>query len=139
MLNPVRLYKALRYTNQVNAHIKRVMAERVTFGSPAFEAFFDFVEANPSVQWVMIAEFDDKRPYTRDDLKDIFVSLLAGGVRPVDIMQTFAYPDALWYLARAKKRKEGHDVIVFTLKEHWERGQKLPVEPGVYTRLTKAG
>ena len=33
--------------------------------------------------------------------------------------------------ARARRRGERHDVIVFTLREHWERGQKLPVELGV--------
>ena len=109
-------------------HIKKVLAARggaaPSFDSPAFEGFLDWLEANPSVKWEMIS--DDKRPYTRDDLKDIFAHLRAGGVRAADIMQTFAFKDARRYLARAMRRGERHDVIVFTLKEHWERGQKLP-------------
>jgi hypothetical protein len=152
-MNPITtLFHAVRYTNQLNAHIKRVLAARGPIDpaailaswrerpgspigsyldSPAFESFLDWLEANPSVKWVMISEFDDKRPYTRDDLKDIFLSLSVGGARDWDIMHTFASRSALRYLARAMKRGERHDVIAFTLREHWERGQKLPVELGV--------
>lgn len=75
-----------------------------------------------------ISEFDYKRPYTRDDLKDMFSNLRAAGVRTGDIMRTFAFKSALEYVARATRRGERHDVIVFTLREHWERGRKLPVD-----------
>jgi hypothetical protein len=152
-MNPItKLSRAFRYTNQLNAHIKRVLAARGPIDpaaivarwrerpgppigsyldSSAFEGFLDWLEANPSVKWVMISEFDYKRPYTRNDLKDIFLSLSVGGVRVRDIMQTFAFKSSLMYLAGAMRRGERHDVIVFTLREHWERGKKLPVEFGV--------
>ena len=98
--------------------------------SPAFEEFLDWLETNPSVKWVMLSEFNYKRPYTRDDLKLIYANLMAGGVRAGDIMSTFAFRDTLVYLVRAMRRGDGHDIITCRLREHWERRKGLPVELG---------
>lgn len=45
------------------------------------EELFDYCEANPSVKRVMVSEFDDRRPYTRDDLNDLYARLRAGGLQ----------------------------------------------------------
>ena len=130
-MNPiVGMYKAWRHVSQLNAHIKLVVAAAAQgsfLDAPAVERFLDWIETNPSVEWILISEFDDKRPYTRDDLKSISLSLMVGGVRIQDIVQTLASPDALRYVARATKRKERHDVMIFTLREHWEDRKELPL------------
>jgi hypothetical protein len=54
-MNPISaLLHGFRYTNQLNAHIKRVLAAHSgavrLLDSPAFERFLDWLEANPSVK-----------------------------------------------------------------------------------------
>ncbi len=96
-MNPIsKLFDVLRTTKQLDAHIKAVLVTPFGgFSSPVFEGFLDWLETNPSVKWLMVSEFDYKRPYTRDDLKAISANLRAGGVRVEDIMKTFASRSAL--------------------------------------------
>jgi len=130
-MNPLGiLFKAHRHVKQLNAHIRNVsLAQddaRRLLNSSAFEEFLDWLETDVSIRWLLISKFNHDRPYTRNDLKNIFADLRAGGLRAQDIMQTFASRSAFQYLARAIRLGEGYDAIVRTLKDHWERKQKLP-------------
>ena len=77
----------------------------------------------------MAHDFDDERPYSRNDLKNIYGNLIGAGVSIEHIMRTFANYSAIAYLTRALADKEGYDVIAHTLREHWAKGAKLPIVP----------
>ena len=130
----VRTYRNWRYARQLDAHISRVKAAQ---DPAAIEEFYDWLEANPTIKWVMAHDFDDDRPYSRDDLKNVYGNLIAAGARMEDIMRTFANYAAIAYLTQALAGKEGYDIIALTLREYWSGSAKLPVVP-VFARGKKS-
>lgn len=124
-----KLQKAIAPPNQsisdvVSSTIRSLEEGGMGGRDRALEQFLDLCETDDGVRKVMEIEC-----LSRADLKQFYVSLSAAGLGHwikghYAALSTIAYVEPLQYLARAKRRGVGWDLIVFSLLEYWE--ERIP-------------